>query len=82
MPAPPPHRLRHVYWLGGRGDALKIAGSTSDPERVRRNLAERDRLFTARLREETRRLGLRAIEVDATMTEADVAGRVTEAFEL
>ncbi|SDE17540.1 hypothetical protein [Glycomyces harbinensis] len=50
---------------------------TSDPERAARNLAERERRFTERLREETRRLGLHAIEVDATMTEDDTARRVS-----
>lgn len=59
---------------------------TSDPERALRNLLERDRMFTDILREETARLELSAIEVNAvkaTMTE-DVRSRirVTEVFGL
>ena len=39
-------------------------------------------MFTERLHEETERLELRVIEVDITMTEDDLAERVTEAFGL
>jgi hypothetical protein len=62
--------LRHVYWIGGGSGAGKS----------RENLLERDRMFTERLHEETRRLELPIIEVDTTMTEDDLAERVTEAF--
>jgi len=55
---------------------------TTDPERALRNLLERDRMFTDILREETARLEVPAIEVDATMTEDDLARRVTEVFGL
>ena len=55
---------------------------TSDPERALRNLLERDRMFTDTLREETARSGLHAIEVDASMTEDDLAKRVTGVFGL
>jgi hypothetical protein len=65
-----------------RGSSWEIARKTSEPETALRNLLERDRLFTGRLREETNRLGLRAIEVDTTMTEDDLADRVREAFGL
>ena len=46
------------------------------------NLLERDRLFTELLYQEARRLDLRVIAVDATMTEAGLAEQVTEAFGL
>jgi 2-phosphoglycerate kinase len=83
----------HAIWLlptpgfrraafASRGSLLEIARKTSDPERALRNLLERDRMFTARLGEETMRLHLRAIEVDITMTEDDLAERVTEALRL
>jgi hypothetical protein len=83
----------HAVWLlptpgfrraafDSRGSLWQIAGKTSDPERALVNLLERDRMFTDRLDEETRRLGLHVIEVDTTMTEDDLAGRVTEAFGL
>ena len=46
------------------------------------NLLERDRMFTDILREETARLEVPAIEVDAAMTEDDLATRVTEVLGL
>ncbi|MER5511600.1 hypothetical protein ABT052_40765 [Streptomyces sp. NPDC002766] len=55
---------------------------TSDPARAGRNLAERDGLFTEHLRAETERLGLRAIPVDAGMTEDALTEEVTTAFRL
>lgn len=68
--------------LDSRGSTWSIAGRTSDPERALRNLLERDRMFTGRLREETRALGLCGIEVDVAMTEDELEGRVTAAFGL
>lgn len=55
---------------------------TSDPDRAGRNLAERERLFVVRMRQETRSLGLQAIAVDTDMTEDDSAQRVSELFGL
>lgn len=55
---------------------------TSDPVRAGHNIAERDRMFTRRLREETERLRLHAVQVDTTMTEDDLAERVEAAFGL
>ena len=55
---------------------------TSDPRRALRNLLERDRMFTDALRDETARLEMPVIEVDATMTEDDLARRVADAFGL
>jgi 2-phosphoglycerate kinase len=83
----------HAVWLlptsefrrtafAGRGSSWEIAQRTTDPERALRNLLERDRMFTERLYEETRRLKLRVIEVDTTMTEDDLVARVTESFGL
>jgi len=46
------------------------------------NLLERDRMFTERLREETGRLGLPAIEVETSMAENDLVERVARAFAL
>ena len=46
------------------------------------NLLERDRMFTERLREETTRLGLPAIEVETSMAENDLVERVARAFAL
>jgi 2-phosphoglycerate kinase len=83
----------HAVWLlptpgfrraafASRGSSLEIARKTSDPERALHNLLERDRMFTARLGEETKSLELRVIEVDTAMTEDDLAERVTEALRL
>lgn len=55
---------------------------TSDPARADRNIAERDRVFTRRLQEETGRLGLRTIQVDTAMAEDDLYAQVTKAFGL
>lgn len=46
------------------------------------NLLERDRMFTDRLREETTRLDLPAIEVDTTITEDELTDRVRGVFGL
>jgi hypothetical protein len=64
------------------GSASGFLAKTTDPERALRNLLERDRMFTDILREETARLELPAIEVDAAMTEDDLAKRVTDVFGL
>jgi hypothetical protein len=85
--------LDHAVWLlptpgfrraafDSRGSLWEIARRTSNPERALRNLLERDRMFTERLYEETKRLELRIIEVHTTTTEDELAERVTEAFKL
>ena len=84
----------HAVWLlptpGFREAVLAVRGGsaagflarTTDPERALRNLLERDRMFTDILRDETSRLELPAIEVDPTMTEEDLAERVSDVFGL
>jgi 2-phosphoglycerate kinase len=64
------------------GSASGFLAKTSDPERALSNLLERDRLFTDILREETARLEVPTIEVDATLTEDDLVKRVTEVLGL
>jgi len=64
------------------GPQWGFIAKTSDPERALRNLLERDAMFTKRLHEEALRLGLTTIVVDRTMTEDELAGRVSEAFGL
>lgn len=63
-----------------RGSLWTIAGKTSDRATALRNLLERDRMFTERLYEETRRLDVRVIEVDTNMTEDALDQRVASAF--
>jgi hypothetical protein len=65
-----------------RGTTWQIAGRTSRPDAARRNLLERERLFTERLAVEVRELGLPAIVVDGTTTEADLTDRVATALGL
>jgi 2-phosphoglycerate kinase len=83
----------HAVWLlptpefrraafDSRGSLWEIARKTGDPERALHNLLTRDRMFTSRLYEETKRLGLRVIEIDTTMTEDHLAERVTKALDL
>ena len=64
------------------GSASGFLAKTTDPERALHNLLERDRMFTDILREETARLELPAIEVDATLSEDDLARRVADVFGL
>ncbi len=78
----PTPAFRQVVVASRGGPASGFLAQTTDPERALRNLLERDRMFTDRLREETARLGVPAIEVDDTMTEDDLAKRVTEVFGL
>ena len=77
---PTPEFRRAAF--GSRGSLWDIARKTGDPDRALRNLLERDRMFTDRLRQEVQRLGLPAIEISTAMTEDDLAGRVTEVFGL
>jgi len=83
----------HAVWLlptpefrraafASRGSLWKIASKTSDPSRALVNLLERDRMFTELLCGETKRLELRAIKIDTTMTEDDTIARVTDTFGL
>jgi 2-phosphoglycerate kinase len=83
----------HAVWLlptpefrqaafKSRGTLWEIARKTSDPQRALRNLLERDRMFTDRLAEQTRRLGLHVVEVNTTMTLDDLADQVGQAFGL
>ena len=83
----------HAVWLcptpgfrrtafASRGSLFHIAGKTSDPDKALANLLERDAMFTTRLREEATGLGLPVIDVDPTVTEDDLTGRIARAFGL
>jgi 2-phosphoglycerate kinase len=61
---------------------LGFLAKTSDPEMALRNLLERDEMFTEYLHEQTKRLPLRAITVETTMTEDDLARRTSKALGL
>ncbi len=78
----PTPEFRQTAFRSRSAVAEDFAAKTSDPARAGRNIAERDHMFTTRLREETARLRLRAIEVDTPMTEDDLTEQVTTAFRL
>ncbi|MGN6792883.1 MAG: hypothetical protein ACTHJW_10925 [Streptosporangiaceae bacterium] len=68
--------------FSSRGSLWEIAGKTSNPDKALCNLLERDRLFTERLREETRRLKLPAVDVDVTVDEDRLVEMVMESLQL
>jgi cytidylate kinase len=84
----------HAVWLiptpefrkavidGRGGAAWEFIARTGDPERALRNFVERDAMFTDRLKEEAQRLEMNIIQVDSTLTENEVTGRVAELFRL
>jgi 2-phosphoglycerate kinase len=83
----------HAVWLiptadfrlaavDSRGKGWEFLDRTTDPDRARRNLLERDRMFTDKLLEETQRLELPSVQVDVAMTEDELTRRVTLAFGL
>jgi len=83
----------HAVWLlptpefrraafDSRGTTWDIPRKTGDPERARHNLLERDRMFTDRLVEETKLLGLPSIGIDTMISEDELARQVTRAFGL
>jgi 2-phosphoglycerate kinase len=76
----PTPEFRHAVVQSRGGSAWRFLAKTTDPERAMRNLLERDRMFTDLLRDETARLGLCAIEVEATTSEDELAKRVTDVF--
>ncbi|MFF1839048.1 hypothetical protein ACFVXE_33445 [Streptomyces sp. NPDC058231] len=78
----PTPEFRRAAILGREAPGEGFIRRTRDPEKAGRNLAERDGMFTDRIREETERLGLRTVEVGTTMTEDDLAERVTGTFGL
>jgi len=78
----PTPAFRQAVFESRGGAASGFLAKSTDPEMALRNLLERDRMFTDILREETARLEVPTIEVDATMTEGDLARRVTEVFGL
>ena len=83
----------HAVWLlptprfrqaafASRGTEWDIARRTTAPERARRNLLQRDHMFTRRLSAETRHLELSSIRVDTGISERELVDRVVRAFEL
>lgn len=78
----PTAEFRHAAIHGRPSPGPGFIRQTSDPERAGRNIAERDRLFTVRTREQARSLGLHVVEVDTTMAEDETVQRVSDLFGL
>jgi len=78
----PTPEFRQLVMEGRGGAASGFVSKTSDPHRALRNLLERDRMFTDKLREQTARIGLASIDVDTAITEDELMKRVTDVFGL
>ncbi len=59
-----------------RGSTMEIPNRTSNPGRALANLLERDAMFTERLQSEVKRLGLRTLFVNGSISEADMTDDV------
>lgn len=78
---PTPEFRQAVFDTRG-GREWGFIAKTGDPERALQNVLERDAMFTDRLTEQTRHLGLHVLEVDSTVTEENLARRVSALFGL
>ncbi|MFE6525501.1 hypothetical protein [Streptomyces sp. NPDC057794] len=78
----PTPRFRRAAFRSRAAPGGSCTERTSDPARAGHNLAVRDDLFTARLREETARLGLPSLAVDGTLTVERLTERVGAVFGL
>jgi 2-phosphoglycerate kinase len=78
----PTSDFRRTVFESRGGPAPGFLAKTTNPEKALGNLLERDQLFTDMLREETSRLEIPAVEVDAAVREDDLVKRVTEVFGL
>ncbi len=68
--------------LSARGSTWTIPAMTSDPERTRQNMSDRDRMFVDRMVAETDRLDLQSIRLTPDLTEDEVLDRVSWQFGL
>ncbi|MEV5747914.1 shikimate kinase [Actinoallomurus sp. NPDC052308] len=78
----PTNEFRQKVFEGRGGPAWGFIAKTGDPQRALRNLLQRDAMFTDRLTEQTRQLGLNGFTVDPTITEEDSVRRVAAVFGL
>jgi hypothetical protein len=63
--------------LRGKG---RFDGQVSDSQRASRNLLERDRLLTERIKTDARAQGMTVLEIDGSQSVAAVAARVADHF--
>ncbi|MDF2712944.1 MAG: hypothetical protein K0R62_8596 [Nonomuraea muscovyensis] len=78
----PTPQFRQAVFDSRGGPAWGFLAKTGDPQRALRNLLQRDALFTDRLTEQTRHLGLNGLRVASGDTEEDLARRVSAVFGL
>ncbi|SEG53054.1 Shikimate kinase [Thermomonospora echinospora] len=78
----PTPRFRQAVFDSRGGPAWGFLAKTSAPRQALRNLLQRDALFTDRLTEQTRHLGLHGLRVDSTTTEEDLVRQVSALFGL
>ncbi|KAB8187639.1 hypothetical protein FH610_000200 [Microbispora catharanthi] len=78
----PTPRFRRAVFDSRGGPAWGFLAKTGDPQRALRNLLQRDALFTDRLTEQTRHLGLYGLRVASGSNEEDLARRVSAVFGL
>lgn len=78
----PSLRFRATVFDGRGGEAWGFVARTSDPRRALRNLLERDAMFTDRLAERVRDLGLHGLTVDSSVSEDALVRRVAALFGL
>lgn len=78
----PTPQFREAVFDSRGGSAWGFIAKTGDPQHALRNLLRRDALFTDRLTEQTRQLGLHGLRVDSTVAEEDLARRVSALFGL
>lgn len=79
LPAP---AFRQAVFAGRGGAGWGFIAKTSDPARALAKLLDRDEMFTRRLAAETEELGLTSIQVDATLTAEELAGKLERGFGL
>jgi hypothetical protein len=78
----PTHQFRQAVFDSRGGPGWGFIAKTGDPQHALQNLLQRDALFTDRLTEQTRHLGLNGLNVDSTVTEEDLERRVSAVFGL
>lgn len=78
----PDPRFREKVFEGRGGASWGFLAKTGDPRRALRNLLERDALFTERLTEQVKDLGLHGLTVDASLPEDGLVHKVAALFGL
>ncbi|WP_433466253.1 hypothetical protein [Spirillospora sp. CA-128828] len=78
----PTPAFRQMVFDSRGGAHWGFVAKTGDPQRALQNLLQRDALFTDRLADQTRDLGLQTLGVDITLAEGELARQVSTVFGL